>query len=249
MRNPSIENRPRDSLTAQVLRELTARIERGELNPGDRLPTERELMANYRVSRTVVREAISSLRASGRIDTQQGRGAFVRSPPVSFRYALDASDLDKVGDVLHIMDLRIGLESEAASLAAKRHSAAQLNDIHAALKKLETDITSADQSAASDVQFHWKSYARQGNVYFVDLFRQLAPVMIPGRASIYSSVIARPRSSIPANPAGACADLSGDRASRSRRPARAAIRLHLPTAGNGCARRWNEPRDPTRAAR
>ena len=177
--NPSIKNRPRDSLTAQVLRELTARIERGELTPGDRLPTERELMATYRVSRTVVREAISSLRASGRIETQQGRGAFVRSPPVSFSYALDASDLAKVGDVLHIMDLRIGLESEAASLAATRHSAAQLNDIHAALKKLETDITSADTSVASDVQFHLEIIRATGNAYFVDIFKQLAPVMIP----------------------------------------------------------------------
>jgi DNA-binding FadR family transcriptional regulator len=98
---------------------------------------------------------------------------------VSFRYALDAPDRAKVGDVLHIMDLRIGLESEAASLAAKRHSAAQLNDIHAALKKLETDITSADASVASDVQFHLEIVRATGNAYFVDLFKQLAPVMIP----------------------------------------------------------------------
>jgi len=179
LRTASIENRPRDSLTAQVLRDLTARIERGELKPGGRLPTERELMAAYRVSRTVVREAISSLRASGRIETQQGRGAFVRSPPVSFRYALDASDLAKLGDVLHIMDLRIGLESEAASLAANRHSAAQLNDIHAALRRLETDITSADTSVASDVQFHLEIIRATGNAYFIDLFKQLAPLMIP----------------------------------------------------------------------
>ncbi len=81
MRNVSINKRPRDSLTAQVLRDLSARIERGELSSGDKLPTERELMVEYRVSRTVVREAISSLRSSGRIDTQQGRGAFVLSPP------------------------------------------------------------------------------------------------------------------------------------------------------------------------
>ncbi|HEY5309691.1 MAG TPA: GntR family transcriptional regulator, partial [Casimicrobiaceae bacterium] len=55
---------PRGNLTAQVLRDLSARIERGELSPGDRLPPERRLMEDYRVSRTVVREAISSLRAS-----------------------------------------------------------------------------------------------------------------------------------------------------------------------------------------
>ena len=73
----SIEHRQRDSLTTQVLRDLSGRIEKGELKPGDRLPTERELMALYGVSRTVVREAVSSLRSTGRIATQQGRGAWV----------------------------------------------------------------------------------------------------------------------------------------------------------------------------
>jgi len=126
-----------------------------------------------------VREAISSLRSSGRIDTQQGRGAFVLSPPFAMSYVMDASDLAKVGDVLQIMDLRIGLESEAASLAAQRHTAAQLGDIRAALDKLEAGIKAAETAVSPDFQFHLEIMRATGNPYYVDLFSQLGPSLIP----------------------------------------------------------------------
>lgn len=176
---PSIDARPRDSLTAQVLRVLSSQIESGALKPGDRLPAERELMETFKVSRTVVREAIASLRSSGRIDTQQGRGAFVLPPPFAYPYVVDASDLAQIGDVLSIMDLRIGLESEAASLAAQRHSRGQLADIGAALENLEGGIRAADAAVSPDFQFHLAIIRATGNPYFIDLFTQLGPRIIP----------------------------------------------------------------------
>ena len=53
--------RQRETLTSQLVKALTERIRAGELKPGDRLPTEQELIEEFKVSRTVVREAISSL--------------------------------------------------------------------------------------------------------------------------------------------------------------------------------------------
>ncbi len=179
MSTAAIENRPRDSLTAQVLRALSTSIDNGELNPGDRLPPERKLMEKFRVSRTVVREAIASLRSSGRIDTQQGRGAFVLAPPFAYPYVVDASDLGKIGDVLQIMDLRIGLESEAASLAAQRRTPAQLKSIGAALATLEAGIKAAQAAVNPDIEFHLAIIRATGNAYFIDLFTQLGPRMIP----------------------------------------------------------------------
>jgi GntR family transcriptional regulator, transcriptional repressor for pyruvate dehydrogenase complex len=179
MSTSSIGNRPRASLTAQVLQALSSSIESGSLKPGDRLPSERELMATYRVSRTVVRGAIASLRSSGRIDTQQGRGAFVQAPPPACSYVVDASDLAKIGDVLQILDLRIGLESEAASLAAQRHTPVQLRRIRAALDTLEAGIRAAQTAVNPDVEFHLEIIRATGNAYFIDLFTQLGPLMIP----------------------------------------------------------------------
>ncbi|SHK06225.1 DNA-binding transcriptional regulator, FadR family [Roseomonas rosea] len=165
-------------LTIQVSRDLQARIGRGELRPGDRLPTERELMARYGVSRTVVREAISSLRAGGQIETQQGRGAFVLSPaPPPPR--LDASEIGPLEDVVKLVEIRIALESEAASLAAQRHSAAQLAELDAISAAFAEALEEPDRSAAHDQDFHLCVARMSGNLYFAELLSGLSPNLLP----------------------------------------------------------------------
>lgn len=62
----------------QVADRIRARIQSGELRSGQALPTENQLAASYRVSRPTVRAALAVLRAEGLIESQQGRGAFVR---------------------------------------------------------------------------------------------------------------------------------------------------------------------------
>jgi GntR family transcriptional regulator, transcriptional repressor for pyruvate dehydrogenase complex len=86
---------PREArnLTAAVTRALSARIDAAELRPGDRLPTERELMGAYGVSRTVVREAISSLRAERLVVTQQGKGAFVTRDGARSAFRITEADV------------------------------------------------------------------------------------------------------------------------------------------------------------
>jgi DNA-binding FadR family transcriptional regulator len=178
--------RPRGSLTAQVLRDLAERIERGELQPGDRLPPERSLMQAYNVSRTVVREAISSLRASGRVDTQQGRGAFVLAPQIALHYEIDLAEADRIGEILQIMDLRLALESEAAAMVARQRTEAQMESIRAAFDQLAAEIGNERTSVAADVRFHLEIIRATGNAWFQDLFRQLAPLLIPrGRVDLF----------------------------------------------------------------
>ena len=67
----------REGLAARIVRGLGNRILRGALKPGDRLPSEHELESEFGVSRAVVREAITSLKAEGLVATRQGAGAFV----------------------------------------------------------------------------------------------------------------------------------------------------------------------------
>ena len=63
-------------LSEEVCVDLQRRIARGEIKPGDRLPTEKALGEAFGVSRAVVREAIARLKADGLIETRQGSGAF-----------------------------------------------------------------------------------------------------------------------------------------------------------------------------
>ena len=177
---PRIQEPRRLSLTEQVTHDLMGRINQGELRPGDQLPTERELMQRYHVSRTVVREAISSLRAAGRLATRQGRGAFVLDPasqPVSYR--LEHSEVGAAEDALKLMEIRIALESEAASLAAQRRDEAGLEALERIAMDFEASVESPEQSAAHDQAFHLQIADLSGNSYFRTLLTGLSPHLLP----------------------------------------------------------------------
>ncbi len=66
---------------AQVVAEIKRRIEAGEYPPGSLLPSEHQLVDDFGVSRPTIVKALASLRQDGWIDTQQGRGSFVRGRP------------------------------------------------------------------------------------------------------------------------------------------------------------------------
>ena len=66
---------------AQVVAEIKSRIERGDYPPGSLLPSEHQLVSDFGVSRPTIVKALSALRQDGWIDTQQGRGSFVRGRP------------------------------------------------------------------------------------------------------------------------------------------------------------------------
>ena len=132
--------RQRETLTSQLVKALTERVRSGELKPGDRLPTEQELIEEFKVSRTVVREAISSLKAAGLVATQQGVGAFVLQAESSPPFRLDNANLNLLKDVIAVLELRIGIESDAAALAAQRRTPAHLAAMRGALDRMAAAI-------------------------------------------------------------------------------------------------------------
>ncbi len=77
---PGVRRRAGDVLWRQLADLLLARIDEGRLGPGALLPSENQLMEEFGVSRNTVRRALLRLRELGKIDVEQGRGAFVRQP-------------------------------------------------------------------------------------------------------------------------------------------------------------------------
>ena len=73
----------------QIADQLRRAIDRGDFGPGDKLPSEADLMAHYDVARMTARQAIQELRAEGRVVAEQGRGVFVRLPAPVRRLASD----------------------------------------------------------------------------------------------------------------------------------------------------------------
>ena len=110
---------PREPLSVRIHRDLAERIARGEFAAGAQLPTEKELSENYGVSRAVVREAITILRADGLVLVRQGAGVFslgIRPVPYTGRHP----DFSSVTDAIETLELRLSIECEAAALAATR---------------------------------------------------------------------------------------------------------------------------------
>lgn len=171
--------RPR-GLVPEIVSALEADMQGGLLNPGDKLPTESALMARFEVSRTVVREAISRLQAAGRVETRHGIGTFVivpRAAEPTFRIAPE--DFATVSDVISLLELRISLESEAASLAAQRRSEEGLAAMGAALAAFEAAIHADSDAVPSDFQFHMEVARATGNRHFADLMTYLGTMIIP----------------------------------------------------------------------
>ncbi|MFI4983451.1 MAG: FadR/GntR family transcriptional regulator, partial [Nevskiales bacterium] len=146
--------RPRSkSLAHRLVDDISGKIRSLALQPGERLPTEAEIVQAYGVSRTVVREAISKLQAAGMVETRHGIGTFVLQPRAPSMFRLDPSDLATSVDVLAVLELRISLESESAGLAATRRSEAQLKVMRDALDAFERHIADSGDGVGADYQF------------------------------------------------------------------------------------------------
>ena len=141
MDNPNVQPRARQkhrSLAEDLVTELSRRIREGELARAAKLPTESQVMQEHGVSRTVVREAISRLQASGLVETRHGIGTFVRDIPSASGFYIDPDSIVTLHDVLAVLELRISLEVEAAGLACSRRTDQQLQLMRDSLDALNS---------------------------------------------------------------------------------------------------------------
>jgi GntR family transcriptional repressor for pyruvate dehydrogenase complex len=171
--------RQRETLTSQLSKALRARIDGGDLRPGDKLPSEQELVERYGVSRTVVREAISSLRASGFVATQQGVGAFVLQRSGWPAFPAGETSPDLLQEIINVLELRIAIEVEAAALAAQRRKPEHMDRMRQALDRMAEMIEASEDAIAPDLKFHHAVAEATGNSHFTHLFSYLGALLIP----------------------------------------------------------------------
>lgn len=170
--------RPR-GLVSEIVESLAASIREGRLHPGEKLPTEAEIMARFDVSRTVVREALSRLQASSLVETRHGIGTFVLAPQDSGNFKITAEDFATVADVISVLELRISLETEAAGLAATRRTPENLLAMETALQAFQDSIDIDSDAVPPDFQFHMEVARSTGNRHFADLMTYLGTMIIP----------------------------------------------------------------------
>ncbi len=143
------------TLIESVTEQLLALIRDGHLNPGDALPSERELMERLQVGRSSVRESLRNLAAMRIIEVHAGRGAFVRTP-----VSADIIPSQALSILLHreammeIVEAREVLEVELAAMAAERATEEDLANIAGILEAMEPAIGNVEESLALNARFH-----------------------------------------------------------------------------------------------
>ncbi len=167
------------NLTSELVKRFEEEIESGKLPPGSRLPTEQEILNATGVSRTVVREAFSALRANGLVVTRQGSGTFVSKDAQIRPFRINPDDLQSINDVLKVFELRIGIEMEAAGFAAERRTKECLADMTRCLDLIDKEIEQGETAADADFAFHKSIFAAVDNIYFVRLLEFLGRFIIP----------------------------------------------------------------------
>jgi GntR family transcriptional repressor for pyruvate dehydrogenase complex len=144
----------RGNLAEIVVAELSARIESGLYGPGDKLPSSAQLCDEFGVSRTVIREAVASLRVAGRVTARQGAGVFVSEKDTK-TLNFEINRIDDIRSAMQILELRLGVELQSVALAAARRTPEALAEIARAydyLENLNTD--DAEVEARADFDFH-----------------------------------------------------------------------------------------------
>lgn len=167
---------PTARLSDRVAEALAAEIQGERLAPGDRLPTETALSAQFAVSRTVVREAVSRLKSLGLVEPRQGSGVYVREagiPPLAF----DVQRAVSKEAVVQMAEVRRALEAEVAALAAQRRTRADLRRIRQSIDALDAAVAAGGDGVVQDVAFHRSIADAAHNPFLLDTLHYLSRLL------------------------------------------------------------------------
>ncbi|BCP52133.1 GntR family transcriptional regulator [Kaistia sp. 32K] len=164
-------------LPAQVAAFVRFEILRGNLKPGDKLPTEQAFAAQHGVSRAVIREAIAKLRHEGLVVSRHGIGAFVASPEAANSLTLEPNSLAVPEDYRHLYELRRMLETGAALLAALNRTEEDLEEMARCIDNMAAVRDLHSVYVETDISFH-RAVAGATKNPFVSLFISFVDVKL-----------------------------------------------------------------------
>lgn len=148
-----------------VVEQMEKLISSGEFQPGDKLPSVRELCELFDVGRSAVRDAITTLKGRGIVYVKQGEGTFV-SPFDSARLFLSNGLLPNEKDIIQLFEVRKLLEAGMAEMAALNRNDADLKEMEWALNSFANhDINTWE----ADYAFHMAIAAATGNTILTQL--------------------------------------------------------------------------------
>ncbi|MCP3891757.1 MAG: FadR family transcriptional regulator [Desulfobulbaceae bacterium] len=168
-------------ISDQVFEQIRELIYKGDFKPGQQILPERELAQSMAVSRTSVRNAINKLVTMGLLEHRQGQGTFVSSPenregnPLAAAMATDEATFDD------LLEVRLGLECNAARLAAIRATETDIKAIRKSLEEMEADLAATDKIGTEpDAAFHMAVTFSTKNPVLIHLMRNFYDFLFVG---------------------------------------------------------------------
>lgn len=157
---------------------LRQQIVESKIAPGEKLPSENELVAEHGVSRTVVREALLRLQSGGYIHTRRGAGSYALVPPSEGTRDTSFPAARTLQERMHLLTFRAAIESEAAALCAKNSAAELVPVLAEAIEAFEASGSVPSLAMEHDYTFHTAIANGSGNPYLRDALVALGPAMI-----------------------------------------------------------------------
>jgi GntR family transcriptional repressor for pyruvate dehydrogenase complex len=165
---------PRANLTEEIVKRIIELIHDSRMQPGDKLPTERELIATFRVGRSSIREALKILSAIGVVRIVAGSGTFVGNGNLSLlAKPLSLGFLRGGRGTAELIEARRLVEVELAGLAAERATPEEIEAIEAGLAEMEATQHDVERYIDSDIRFHVAIARGAHNDVLLDLLETL----------------------------------------------------------------------------
>lgn len=161
-----------------IIEQIKALIIEKKLQPGDKLPAERELSEQFSVSRASVREAFSALEMMGIITILPGEGSFVRQVSVEGLFEpLNFFLQVEIEDIMKLLEVRKILEVEIVKLAAVRATAEDIAEMEKALGEMRGAMETNDIGDVADAQFHYAIVCAAHNPILNTLMNAISGLM------------------------------------------------------------------------
>ncbi len=181
----SIQPVKRTRAYEDIVHQLTDMVRTGELKYGDRLPPERELANAFGVGRPTLRQALTVLAEAGVLEVRPGSGVYLSGPLSEAPGQAKNNPLAMVlitenKNLRDILELRIGVEAEAAYLAALRREPDHIVRLTQAMASLEEAFVTRGVAIQEDYLFHCAVAEATGNPVLIKVMASLADLFLQG---------------------------------------------------------------------
>ena len=161
-----------DSLPENIYQSIKNDIETGISLPGCKLQAERELVKEYGVSRSTIREAIKLLVTSGHVVTEMRKGTFISKNYLSSEYSnKHVKNILEIAPIHDLMEVRMFLEENFIPLAVDRATEVNLNKMRRALEKINKSGDNPSEFFKADLDFHFALAEATNNFVIIELMK------------------------------------------------------------------------------